>query len=59
MPLTDQAFADLAASVDAIAREAHIDGRWTKEDPADWLTEVQIPLALAEAAPKAEAGRDA
>lgn len=40
----------LAASVDAIARE---------EDSADWLTEVQIPPAPAEAATKAEAGRDA
>ena len=25
-------------------RESYIDGIWNKEDPADWLTEVQVPI---------------
>ena len=25
-------------------RESHIDGIWNKEDPADWLTELQVPV---------------
>jgi len=25
-------------------RESYIDGIWNKEDPADWLTEVQVPV---------------
>lgn len=29
--------------VDA-ARECYIDGYWNKEDPADWLTELQFPV---------------
>lgn len=27
-------------------REAYIDGIWNKGDPADWLTEVQVPIAF-------------
>lgn len=27
------------------AREYYIDGVWNKENPADWLTEIQIPVA--------------
>ncbi|OQA04589.1 MAG: Bacterial transcription activator, effector binding domain [bacterium ADurb.Bin400] len=26
-------------------RESYIDGIWNKEDPADWLTEIQVPIA--------------
>jgi DNA-binding transcriptional MerR regulator len=26
-------------------RESYIDGIWNREDPADWLTEVQVPVA--------------
>jgi len=25
-------------------RESHIDGIWNREDPADWVTEVQVPV---------------
>ncbi|MDO4815114.1 MAG: MerR family transcriptional regulator [Bacillota bacterium] len=25
-------------------RECYIDGIWNKEDPADWLTEIQVPI---------------
>lgn len=25
-------------------RESYIDGVWNKEDPADWLTEIQVPV---------------
>ena len=28
-------------------RESYIDGIWNKEDPADWLTEIQLPVARA------------
>ncbi|MCI1666395.1 MAG: hypothetical protein LKI25_08590 [Atopobiaceae bacterium] len=28
-------------------RCSYIDGIWNKKDPADWLTEVQIPVAKA------------
>lgn len=27
-------------------RESYIDGVWNKDDPADWLTEVQVPVEL-------------
>jgi len=27
------------------ARECYIDGIWNKDDPADWLTEIQMPIA--------------
>ena len=26
------------------SREHYIDGMWNKEDPAQWLTEIQIPI---------------
>ena len=26
-------------------RECYIDGIWNKEDVADWLTEIQLPIA--------------
>lgn len=26
-------------------RESYIDGIWNKDDPADWTTEIQVPLA--------------
>ena len=25
-------------------RESYIDGIWNKEDPKEWLTEIQIPI---------------
>ncbi|WP_040196841.1 MerR family transcriptional regulator [Candidatus Soleaferrea massiliensis] len=28
-------------------RECYIDGKWNREDPADWLTEIQIPIKRA------------
>ncbi len=31
-------------------RESYIDGIWNKEDPADWLTEVQVPVKRKEEA---------
>lgn len=27
-----------------LARERYIDGMWNKEDPADWLTEIELPI---------------
>lgn len=27
-----------------LPRECYIDGIWNKEDPADWLTEIQVPV---------------
>jgi DNA-binding transcriptional MerR regulator len=30
--------------VAGLARECYIDGIWNKPDPADWLTEIQIPV---------------
>lgn len=27
-----------------LARESYIDGIWNKESPADWLTEIQLPI---------------
>ncbi|MDC7232733.1 MAG: MerR family transcriptional regulator [Spirochaetales bacterium] len=29
---------------DGLPRESYIDGIWNKEDPAEWLTEIQIPV---------------
>lgn len=31
-------------SADGPPRESYIDGIWNKEDPADWVTEIQVPL---------------
>ena len=25
-------------------RECYIDGIWNKDDPCDWLTEIQLPI---------------
>lgn len=25
-------------------RESYIDGIWNKEDPEEWLTEIQVPI---------------
>lgn len=30
--------------VAGFVRESYIDGIWNKEDPADWLTEIQLPI---------------
>lgn len=30
-------------------RESYIDGIWNREDPADWLTEIQVPVVKKEA----------
>ncbi len=27
------------------ARESYIDGPWNKNDPSDWLTEIQLPIS--------------
>lgn len=32
-------------TVTGLARESYIDGIWNKESPADWLTEIQLPIA--------------
>ena len=32
-------------TVSGPARECYIDGIWNKEDPGDWLTEIQLPVA--------------
>lgn len=30
--------------ITGLFRESYIDGIWNKEDPADWLTEIQLPV---------------
>lgn len=32
--------------VTGLPRESYIDGCWNKENPADWLTEIQVPVAV-------------
>lgn len=32
--------------VSGLPRESYIDGIWNKEDPEEWITEVQIPVRL-------------
>lgn len=35
---------DNSYKVTGNSRECYIDGIWNKEDPADWLTEIQLPV---------------
>lgn len=35
-------------------RESYIDGIWNREDPADWLTEVQVPVKKQKTLPRQE-----
>lgn len=32
--------------ISGLPRESYIDGIWNKEDPEEWITEVQIPIKL-------------
>lgn len=36
--------ADNGYKASGFARECYIDGIWNKSDPADWLTEIQLPV---------------
>jgi hypothetical protein len=35
---------DIDVEIVGQPRESYIDGCWNKEDPNDWLTEIQVPV---------------